>query len=128
MDFKSKDAIYLQIADYVNEHILLARWAINEKIPSVRELAAHLQVNPNTVMRTYEHLQQSGIIYNKRGIGFFVAEQARRHIKKQQRERFLERDLPEFFRNIYLLGINMDEITEKYQLYLNDNYADHENK
>jgi len=128
MDFKSKDAIYLQIADYVNEHILLARWAINEKIPSVRELAAHLQVNPNTVMRTYERLQQSGIIYNKRGIGFFVAEQARRHIKKQQRERFLERDLPEFFRNIYLLGINMDEITEKYQLYLNDNYADHENK
>ncbi|MFB2118964.1 GntR family transcriptional regulator [Parapedobacter sp. 2B3] len=124
MEFKSKDAIYLQIADYVNEHILLGRWAVNEKIPSVRELAADLQVNPNTVMRTYEHLQQSGIIFNKRGIGFFVSEQAKRHIKKQQRERFLERDLPSFFRNMYLLGISPDEITERYQVYLKESHED----
>ena len=128
MDFKSKDAIYLQIADYVNEQILLGRWAVSEKIPSVRDLAADLQVNPNTVMRTYEHLQQLGIIFNKRGIGFFVAEQAKRQIKKQQRERFLERDLPEFFRNIYLLGLSLDEIGEKYQLYLKENYTNDENK
>ncbi len=128
MDFKSKDAIYLQIAEYVNEHILLGRWAVNEKIPSVRDLAADLQVNPNTVMRTYEHLQQSGIIFNKRGIGFFVAEQAKRHVKKQQRERFLERDLPEFFRNIYLLGLSLDEIKEKYQAYLKENYKNDEDK
>lgn len=128
MDFKSKDAIYLQIADYVNERILLGRWAVNEKIPSVRELAADLQVNPNTVMRTYEHLQQSGIIFNKRGIGFFVAEQAKRQVKKQQRERFLEQDLPEFFRNIYLLDLSLDEIKEKYQQYLHENYTDDENK
>lgn len=128
MDFKSKDAIYLQIAEYVNEHILLGRWAVNEKIPSVRDLAADLQVNPNTVMRTYEHLQQSGIIFNKRGIGFFVAEQAKRHVKKQQRERFLECDLPEFFRNIYLLGLSLDEIKEKYQAYLKENYTNDEDK
>ena len=123
MDFKSNEAIYLQIADYVGEHILLGRWVVNEKIPSVRELAANLQVNPNTVMRTYEHLQQSGIIFNKRGIGFFVAEQAKRHIKKLQRERFLDRDLPEFFRNIYLLGITLDEISVKYEQYRLKNYA-----
>jgi len=128
MEFKSKEAIYMQIADYVNEHILLGRWAINEKIPSVRELAADLQVNPNTVMRTYEHLQQSGIIFNKRGIGFFVAQQAKRYIKKQQRERFLDRDLPDFFRSMYLLGISPDEITERYQVYLNENYTDHEDE
>src|SRR3546814_14711994 len=100
MEFKSKDAIYMQIADYVNEHILLGRWAVNERIPSVRELATDIQVNPNTVRRTYEHLQQSSVIFTKRGIGFFVAEQAKRHIKKQQRERFLDRELPEFFRNM----------------------------
>ncbi|MEC3882058.1 GntR family transcriptional regulator [Parapedobacter sp. 10938] len=128
MEFKSKDAIYLQIADYVNEHILLGRWVVNEKIPSVRELAADLQVNPNTVMRTYEHLQQSGVIFNKRGIGFFVAEQAKRHIKKQQRERFLERDLPEFFRNMYLLGISPDEIAARYEVYLKENYTNHEDE
>jgi len=120
MEFKSKEAIYLQIADYMNEHILLERWVANEKIPSVRELAADLQVNPNTVMRTYEHLQQLGIIFNKRGIGFFVAEQAKRHIRQQQRKRFLEHDLPELFKNMYLLGISPEEITEKYQVYLNE--------
>lgn len=124
MDFKSNEAIYLQIADYVNEHILLGRWVINEKIPSVRELAADLQVNPNTVMRTYEHLQQSGIIFNKRGIGFFVSEKALEEISKQQRERFMARDLPEFFRNIYLLGISLAEIKTRYAEYLSKNYTD----
>ncbi len=118
MDFKSNEAIYLQIADYVSEHILLGRWAVNEKIPSVRELAADLQVNPNTVMRTYEHLQQSGLIFNKRGIGFFVAEKAVKQINKQQRERFLTRDLPGFFKNIYLLGISLEEIKVRYEAYL----------
>ena len=124
MDFKSNDAIYLQIADYINEHILLGKWSINEKVPSVRELAAHLQVNPNTVMRTYEHLQQQGIVFNKRGIGFFVTETAVKQIHKQQRERFLIRDLPEFFRNIYLLGISLDDIKVRYEAYLSKNYTD----
>src|SRR5690606_37724579 len=101
MDFKSNEAIYLQIAAHISEQIVLGRWAVNEKIPSVRELAADFQVNPNTVMRTYEHLQQSGIIFHKRGIGFFVAEKAVEHINKQQRERFLTQDLPEFFKNMY---------------------------
>jgi len=124
VDFKSNDAIYLQIADYINEHILLGKWSINEKVPSVRELAAHLQVNPNTVMRTYEHLQQQGIVFNKRGIGFFVTETAVKQIHKQQRERFLIRDLPEFFRNIYLLGISLDDIKVRYEAYLSKNYTD----
>ncbi|WP_257666835.1 GntR family transcriptional regulator [Parapedobacter tibetensis] len=124
MEFKGNEAIYLQIADYVSERILLGKWAINEKIPSVRELAADLQVNPNTVMRTYEHLQQARIIFNKRGIGFFVAEQAKEEINKQQRERFMTRDLPEFFRNMYLLEISLEEIKGKYETYLLNHYKD----
>lgn len=124
MDFKSHEAIYLQIADYVNEQVLLGKWAINEKIPSVRELAAELQVNPNTVMRTYEHLQQSGVVFNKRGIGYFVTERATQEIKKQQKERFMKRELPEFFRNMYLLEISFEEIKIKYDDYISKHYTD----
>ena len=73
MEFKDNEAIYLQIAGYVSELILRGKWPPDSKIPSVRELAGDLQVNPNTVMRTYELLQSQNVLYNKRGIGFFVA-------------------------------------------------------
>jgi DNA-binding transcriptional regulator YhcF (GntR family) len=65
MQFRESQAIYLQIADYVCEKIMLKEWKAEERIPSVRELAVQLEVNPNTVMRTYEFLQQQEIIYNQ---------------------------------------------------------------
>lgn len=114
MEFRENEAIYLQIATYVSDNILLGKWATEEKIPSVRDLAVELQVNPNTVMRTYEFLQNQEVIYNKRGIGFFVAPASENKIKSFRKERFLQQDLPEFFRNIYLLDINLEEIKQLY--------------
>jgi len=73
MEFRENEAIYLQIADLVGSNVLLRKWKPEEKIPSVRDLAIELQVNLNTVMRSYEYLENLGVIYNKRGIGFFVA-------------------------------------------------------
>ncbi len=121
MEFKTNEAIYLQIADYMCEHILLGRWLPDEKVPSVRELAASLEVNPNTVMRSYEQLQQLEVVYNKRGMGFFVEKDAVSRIKKDQKSRFLQQELPGFFRRLYLLDIGLDEITEKYTEYRNQN-------
>lgn len=114
MNFKDKEAIYLQIADFVSEHITLGKWLPEEKIPSVRELAGTLQVNPNTVMRTYEHLQQLEIVFNKRGMGLFVAADAIEKIKTIRKERFLKQELPDFFTSIYLLGIDPSEILQHY--------------
>ena len=76
MEFKDSQAIYLQIADHICEQVLLNKWQPEERIPSVRELAVMLEVNPNTVMRTCELLQQQEIIYNKRGIGYFISNDA----------------------------------------------------
>ncbi|HEY1021036.1 MAG TPA: GntR family transcriptional regulator, partial [Flavisolibacter sp.] len=76
MQFRESIAIYLQIADYICERILLKQWKAGERIPAVRELAVQLEVNPNTVMRTYEFLQGQNIIYNQRGIGYFVGPDA----------------------------------------------------
>jgi len=114
MDFRDKQAIYLQIADYVCEKILLRQWPAGERILSVRDLGVELEVNPNTVVRTYDFLQQKGIIYNKRGIGYFAADDAMDRIQAYRKEQFLDVELPVFFRNLYLLNINMGEIEQRY--------------
>jgi GntR family transcriptional regulator len=122
MEFRDNEAIYLQIAGYVSENIMLGKWPIEQKIPSVRELAVELQVNPNTAVRAYEFLQNLEVIANKRGIGFFVTEDAVEKIKKYRKERFLKQELPEFFRNIYLLNIPLEEIAKRYEDFKSENY------
>ena len=115
MEFKDNEAIYLQIAGYVSELILRGKWPPDDKIPSVRELAGTLQVNPNTVMRTYELLQSQDVLYNKRGIGFFVAPVAVAQVQAARRERFLSQELPEVFGTMLLLGIGLPEVQRRYE-------------
>jgi GntR family transcriptional regulator len=118
MEFKDHQAIYLQIAESVCEKILNGIWKEEDRIPSVRELGATLGVNPNTVARTYEHLQQREIIYNKRGIGFFVTPGAPKGILISQREQFLQEELPGFFKKLDLLGITIKEIEDYYNKHI----------
>ena len=115
MEFNDNEAIYLQIAGYVGENILRQLWPPEQKIPSVRDLAAELQVNPNTVMRTYDFLQNQGTVYNKRGLGFFVAPDAVAKVQAYRRERFLQHELPAFFNTISLLGIGFEELAQRYE-------------
>ena len=122
MEFRDNKAIYLQIADYVCEHILLKEWSIGEKVPSVREMAVALEVNPNTVMRTYELLQTKNIINNKRGIRFFVADDASTHVKDYRKMQFMEDELPVVFRNMYLLNIGFDELQTRYNTFVKENF------
>ncbi len=122
MEFRDNKAIYLQIADYVCEHILLNEWSIGEKVPSVREMAVALEVNPNTVMRTYELLQTKNIINNKRGIGFFVADNALANVKDYRKTQFMEDELPVVFRNMYLLNIGFDELQTRYNTFVKENF------
>ena len=114
MEFRDNEAIYLQIAGYVSDNILRRKWPPDDKIPSVRDLAGELQVNPNTVMRTYEFLQNQGVVYNKRGIGFFVAPDAEAKVKQFRRTRFLQQELPELFNTIFLLDIDLAEVQQRY--------------
>lgn len=122
MEFKDKQSIYLQIADYICEQILLGKWPPGERIPSVRDLAGMLEVNPNTVMRTYDFLQTKEIIFNKRGIGYSAAENANGLILTYRKERFLETELPELFKTLYLLNISMEDLQARYNLFVSDVY------
>ncbi|NPA67274.1 MAG: GntR family transcriptional regulator [Chlorobi bacterium] len=121
MNFKNDKAIYLQLADYFYENILTGKMKPDERIPSVRDLAAETEVNPNTVMRTYKHLQDNNIIYNKRGIGYFISEDALKITHKMKKDEFIKETLPDFFKMLKNLNITFSEIEELYRNYLKEN-------
>jgi GntR family transcriptional regulator len=123
MQFRESRAIYLQIADYICERILLKQWKPAERIPAVRELAVQLEVNPNTVMRTYEFLQSQEIIYNQRGIGYFVSPDAVKHATQYRKTEFIEKELPNIFRNLYLLGMDLGELKPGYEKFTKQNFS-----
>lgn len=106
MEFNSNKPIYLQICDAICEQILSGTLRPDERIPSVREYGAEIGVNPNTVMRSYEKLTADGIIYNKRGIGYFISPDALETVMEAQRKDFIENELPQILRRMKLLGID----------------------
>ena len=118
---ENSKAIYLQIADRICDDILSGAIAAGDRLPSVREYAAMVQVNPNTVMRTYEHLAQQEIIFNRRGIGFFVADDAAAAVRRTRSRHFLDTELPDLFRQLSLLDVSVAELSERYQRYLSEN-------
>ncbi len=110
MEFNSNRSIYLQICDAICEQILSGELLPDGRIPSVREYGADIGVNPNTVMRSYEKLTNDGIIYNRRGIGYFISPDAKEIVLQTQRKEFLENELPQILRRMQLLGIKMEDI------------------
>lgn len=112
MEFSNNKSIFLQIADSITDKVASGLYAPGEKIPSVRELAADMGVNPNTVMRTYNELQTANIIDNKRGIGYFVSNEAKSIIMKQKKEEFFNTILPEFIRQAELIGITANDLKQ----------------
>jgi DNA-binding transcriptional regulator YhcF (GntR family) len=122
MDFRDGQAIYLQIVEYVCEQILLKHWLLNNKIISIRDLAVAMQVNPNTVQRAYDFLQQREIIANKRGVGYFIEEDAVERVIAIRKEQFIENELPLLLRNIYLLNIPIEDIAGLYKKFIDENF------
>ena len=118
MNFKDNKAIYLQIADRIGDDVLSGKLAVEAKIPSVREMAAQIEVNANTVARTYEYLQQSGIIYTKRGLGFYVAPDARDTIVRMRREQLMQGEMDYFLGQLKAVGISPADLAKLYQAYL----------
>ncbi len=113
MEFDNNRPIYLQICDAICERILNGELEEENRIPSVRDYGAEIEVNPNTVMRSYEKLTSDGLIYNRRGIGYFICPDARKRVLEAQRKEFMEKDVPEFFRRMELLGIDPESILPK---------------
>lgn len=111
MEFRKQKSIYQQIADRLMDQLLAGTPPADERMPSVRDVAVSLGVNPNTVMRSFDYLQGEGIIYNRRGVGYFASADAKEKILAIQRREFLEEDLPVIKQKMRLLGISIDELT-----------------
>ena len=118
MNFKDNKAIYLQIADRIGDQILAGTLTPEGKVPSVRELAAEIEVNANTVARTYDHLQQNGIIYTKRGLGYFVSPEAKDKIVAARRDVLMQGEMDYFLGQLKAVGITPAELQELYSDFL----------
>lgn len=128
MEFEDNKAIYLQIADFICNNILAGKWMGQSRIPSVREIAIDLEVNPNTVVRSYNYLQELNVIYNKRGIGYFVSSDGYDTVLQLNKKAFLEDDLKNLFEKMGLLDITIDQINNYYQNFKNQQSLTDENK
>lgn len=114
MEFSQPKGIYQQIAEQMQDRILQGEWLEGERIPSIRELAVEIGVNPNTVTKTYQSLTDLGVIETQRGRGYFVADGARRRILDALREEFVREDLPQVFRRMQLLDFSIDELAASF--------------
>ena len=112
MEFNEPRGIYLQIADQIRDRILLGEWKAGERIPSIRELAIELGVNPNTVTRSYQELLAWGVVVNQRGRGYFVTERAAERALGTMREEFMRDELPRLVRAMQTLDIGIEELDE----------------
>jgi GntR family transcriptional regulator len=111
MDFQQRQAIYLQIADLICEKILRKEWQAKDKVPSIRELAIEIEVNPNTIVKSYSYLETKNIIFKQRGIGYFVAEDGYKNTVELKKTAFFAQELPLFLKAMELLGITFDDLT-----------------
>lgn len=119
MKFDQELPIYIQIENFVKDKILLNIWKADERMPSVREMATTLEVNPNTVMRTYEKLQSKGILSLQRGLGFNVAPNAIKIIRLEKMQKFIS-ELPEFFLTMKLLEIPIETVVSEYNKFIKE--------
>lgn len=110
MDFHAEKPIYQQIVDYAFAKILSDEWNPGQRIPSVRELAAQMSVNTHTVLKAYDYLQLHEILIVKRGMGYFLADDAREMVNKSRREAFLSTTATAFFKEMKLLGLTIEDV------------------
>lgn len=116
MDFKTDTPIYKQIIDYCFSRILSGAWAPGGKVQSVRKLAVQMAVNTHTVLKAYDYLQQHDLIVSRRGMGYFLAADAKERVNELRREDFFTTRLRDLFAEMEMLGIDITDVDRQWQL------------
>lgn len=102
--------IYLQIAQYVENEILLGALTPEEQVPSTNDFSRIMDVNPATAGKGLNHLVEQDILYKKRGLGMFVTTEAPSIIRKKRQLAFRKERLPQLIREARQLDISMEEL------------------
>ena len=110
LEFDDKMPIYLQIMDRIKMDIGTERLKTKDKLPSVREMAMTLKVNPNTLQRAYQELERLGIVYTQRGMGTFVGE--RENMVDDLKQEMAKEVIHSFILRMKGLGFTEQEIIE----------------
>lgn len=118
IDFRGGEPVYLQLKERLRGYIISGVYKPNERMPSVRELAAGLSVNPNTIQRAYRELEEEGYIYTVSGRGSFAADGEQ--VFGKRKEELITR-FSDTVKELLFLGVTTDEmITVIKEGYLND--------
>lgn len=112
MIFNDSAPIFVQISEYMINQILEGRWQEQQRIPSVRQLSAQLEVNPNTCMRAFSHLQEKELIFNKRGVGYFVSNNVHSILLKERMDELCNHDIPHMVKAAKKLGVTLEKWKE----------------
>ena len=108
IEFNDKTPIYLQIMDLIKMDIVTGKLKATDKLPSVREMAVNLKVNPNTLQRSYQELERLGIVYTQRGMGTFVGEE--KNMVEDLKKEMAKEVIDSFILRMKSLGFTDSEI------------------
>ncbi len=121
MNFTDGQPIFIQIAERLSDEILAGIYLADSRVPGVRDYSVLLEVNVNTTVKAYDLLAQRGVLYSKRGLGYFVAPEAQQIILDNRRRHFFETEVPRIALKLQQLGISVDEVAELLNNHLNPN-------
>lgn len=109
-DFHASQPIFVQIRQRLIEMILKRQVEEGDALPSVRQIAADLSVNPLTVTKAFEALVDIGVVEKRRGLGMFVTTGARSALLAHERDKFLKEDWPRIAAQIKALNLDLKDL------------------
>lgn len=113
MEWADGQPIYRQLRDLVIQRVIDGSFAEGEAIPSVRQVATDYRINHLTVGKAYQELVEMGLLEKRRGLGMFVTEGARRTLTSDEQQRFLDEELPAFAKRVKMLGMTLEEVSQR---------------
>ncbi|MCG6227826.1 GntR family transcriptional regulator [Vibrio furnissii] len=119
-EWQDNQPIFRQLADKITEQILQGVWPEGEALPSVRTVSADLKINHLTVMKGYQLLVDEGLVEKRRGQGMFVASGALSQLRTQQRQQFLEQQIPQIAATLAQLDMSLDDFMQQLKQHIED--------
>lgn len=108
--FDERSPIYRQIADQISADVLSGELAADEQVMSTNQYAAFYRINPATAAKAFQLLVDEGVLYKRRGLGLFVAADAREMLQSRHRERFYPDVIEPMLREAAAIGISRDDL------------------
>ncbi|MEN6491857.1 MAG: GntR family transcriptional regulator [Rectinema sp.] len=115
MRFSDQKPIFSQIAELLENDIIAERIPAGARLPSARDLASSLEVNPNTAARALQSLAELGVAQVERGTGYYVSEAGAAKVREFRKRSFLDEELPRLFRSMADLGVTLEDIEARWR-------------